>query len=103
MLSSNPEQENTVWMVVYVTHNITEGHIVAGRLQSEGIMAILDHMAGMNAVGITIGSFGEVRVLVHPQNYEAALAILDVDEPGELPESTGYIVYDDDQGGDADE
>lgn len=99
MPSSNHEQENTVWMVVYVTHNITEGHIIAGRLQSEGIMAILDHMAGMNAVGITIGSFGEVRVLVHPHNYEAALAILDVEEPGELPENTGYILYDDDLDG----
>lgn len=86
---------NSEWMVAYVTNNITEAHIIAGRLKSEGIHAILDHMAGMGAIGITIGNWGEIRILVHPENYDQAVDILD-NEYGldELPEQLGDVIYD---------
>ena len=95
-LSKRPQDKHT-WMVAYVTNNLGEAQIVAGRLQSEGIPAMLDHMAGMSAIGLTIGRWGEVKVLVHPQNYELTLAILFPDEPDELPEGDGdnIIYYDD--------
>ena len=72
------------WMVAYVTNNYAEAQIVAGRLKHEGILAILDHMAGRNAIGFTIGNWGEVKVLVHPENYDMALEILFPDEPDML-------------------
>ena len=81
------------WAVIYITHDITEAHIVAERLKSENIMAILDHMPGMSAIGITLGSFGEVRVLVHPAEYDRAYAILFPDELDELPDSIDDIAY----------
>ncbi len=81
------------WMVAYITHNLTEAHIIVGRLQSEGIPAMLDHMAGMSAIGITLGSWGEVRVLVHPENYDLALDILFPDEPDALADGTDDIIY----------
>lgn len=81
------------WMIVYTTHNLGEAHIVVGRLESEGIPAILDHMAGMNAIGISIGTWGEVRVLVNPDNFAQASAVLFPDDPPELEDDTSDITY----------
>lgn len=76
------------WMVAYVTHIITEAHIIVGRLQHEGIPAIIDHMAGRDAIGLTIGTWGEVRVLVHPENYDAALMLLFPEDADALDDGT---------------
>lgn len=81
------------WMIVYVTDNLNEAHIVAGRLEHEGIKAIVDYMAGRSAIGITLGSWGEVRVLVHPSDYDMAEAILS-DEPDMLEPGDDTIIYD---------
>jgi hypothetical protein len=107
-MSNKPQSsgKSSEWMVAFVTHNITEAHIVAGRLESEGIKAILDHMAGQSAIGLTIGNWGEVRVLVHPSDYELALVILYPEDHDEIPDSTDDIVYYhddfDDEDGDTD-
>lgn len=87
--------DSNTWMIVYTTHNPEEAHIVAGRLKHEGIPAIVDHAIGARSIGITIGSMGEVRVLVHPNDYDDAVAILDPDEdfPEELPDTTDRIIY----------
>lgn len=81
------------WMIVYTTHNLGEAHIIAGRLESEGIRAILDHLAGRNAIGISIGIWGEVRVLVHPDDYDQAQAILSPEEPLELEDDYDDVIY----------
>ena len=95
--SISPQKSNNhEWMVAYVTHDFHEAHIVAGRLQSEGIGAMVHQQAGANAIGIHIGSLGEIRVLVHPPDYELALAILYPDEPDVLPDSTDSIIFEDD-------
>jgi hypothetical protein len=96
-LSRSNNDKNT-WMVVHVTHNMGEAHIMAGRLQSEGIPAILDHMAGRDAIGITIGTWGEVKVLVHPGDYDEALDLLFPEEPDALHdgESDDVIYYHED-------
>lgn len=94
MAENKPAQNNNAsWMIVYVTHDLSEAHIVAGRLKSEGMMAIVDHMAGRSAIGISIGNWGEVRVLVHPNDYELAESILFPDLPDELEEQTDDIIY----------
>ena len=96
-LSSPPEKPE--WMIVYITNNVSDAHIVVGRLKTENIMAIVDHMAGRDAIGLTIGSWGEVRVLVHPNDYEQAVAILEPNQPEELENTTQeirYIMDDDD-------
>ncbi|GAB4531446.1 MAG: hypothetical protein OHK0046_52240 [Anaerolineae bacterium] len=84
------------WMIVYIAQHVTEAHIVAGRLQTEGIPAMVDFMAGRDAIGLTIGRWGEVRVLVHPEDYEVAQRIL-FDAPDVLPEGDDddVIYYDD--------
>ncbi len=88
----------TEWMVIYVTQHLNDAEIVAGRLKHEGIPAFVDHMAGRSAIGLTLGMWGEVKVLVHPTNYDVACEILFPDEPDELPDSThdeNTIYYDD--------
>lgn len=83
-------------MVVYTTFNLPEAHIVAGRLQSEGIGALVHQEPAGSAIGITFGPLGEIRVLVEAHHYDAALAILEGDDPDLLPSDTDQIVFDDD-------
>jgi hypothetical protein len=95
MKSSNNEE----WMVVFMTNNLPEAHIIAGRLESEGIPAWVHQQAGANAFGITVGLLGEIRVLVDPQHYEQALAIIEGEVPPEaLTDDNDRIIYDDDEG-----
>ncbi|MBZ0303257.1 MAG: DUF2007 domain-containing protein [Anaerolineae bacterium] len=83
-------------MVVYVTHNIHEAHIVVGRLQSDGIPAMLHQVPGASAMGITIGPLGEIKVLVNPDDYEAALDALFPNEPDALSDDLNRMIFDDD-------
>jgi hypothetical protein len=80
-------------MVVYLTYNPPEAYIVAGRLQSEGINAWVHQPVGANAIGITIGPLGEVRVLVDAPDYDRALAILNEDAPAELSDDVDRFIY----------
>jgi len=81
------------WMIVYITHNLPEAQIVAGRLQFEGIMSLINYALGASALGITIGSLGEVSIVVHPDDYERALQILGPDGFDELPDTTDDESY----------
>lgn len=91
-ITSPPDAE---WMVVYVTYDFHEAHIIAGRLQSEDIAAMVHQQAGANAIGIHVGRLGEIRVLVHPQDYDVALSILDPDEPEALTDDVDQIIFGD--------
>ena len=67
-------------MVVYIAHSEPEAYIVAGRLESEGIKAWVHQEPVGRAYGLSIGPLGEVKVLVSPEDYDQALAILDEDD-----------------------
>ena len=81
------------WMIVYETPNEPEAHVVAGRLQVEGIQAVVYRQAGAAALGITIGMLGSVTVLVRPSDYERSLVLLEPDYLDELPDTTDDITY----------
>jgi hypothetical protein len=72
------------WKVVYKTNQSGDAQIVAGRLEHEGIPTVLDHMTGRDAIGITIGNWGEIRVLVPPEQYDLANEILS-STTGDIP------------------
>jgi len=86
------------WQIIYETPYINEAEIIAGRLKHEGIQAMVDHIAGYNALGVAHNFFGgQVKVLVHPADYDIAYAILFAEEDA-LPDSTqdeNTIYYDD--------
>ena len=67
------------WVVITVTNSLPEAHIMAGRLQSNDIPAMVHQEAGANALGITIGGLGEIKVLISPADYERAAALLSAD------------------------
>ncbi len=92
-LTPREPTQNHEWMVVYITYSIPEAHIVAGRLQHEGIPAMVHAQAGASALGIVVGSLGEVTVLVKPEDYDAALDILEMDEPAPLEDNYADIIY----------
>lgn len=90
--NANPNE----FMVVYVAGSDPEAHIVAGRLQSEGIQSWVHQEPVGSAYGITVGPLGEVRVLVRSDDYQRALAILEQDPDADtlLPDTD--IVNEDD-------
>lgn len=83
----------TEWQVVHTTLDINEANIIAGRLHVEGIKSFVHRQAGAAAMGLTIGAWGEINVLVEPEDYERALAILDPDELYALSDNNDSIVY----------
>lgn len=64
------------WVAVTVTQNLVEAHIIAGRLEVEGLMSRV-HQAAIGAIyGLTIGKEAEVEVLVPQSQLEDARRIL---------------------------
>jgi hypothetical protein len=81
------------WVVVYATYNITEAHIVAERLKVDGIPAMVHRQPGASALGILVGSLGEITILVREPDYQQALLMLEPDEPDALPDTIDKISY----------
>lgn len=98
-------QPTPEWQVVYTTTSLPDAHIIAGRLQYEGIACWIHQPIGSNAIGITIGPLGTISVLVNPADYDDACDILyheETDISAELPDfSDDYYISglddDDDQ------
>ncbi len=65
------------WMAVYRTYDAADAHIVAGRLEHEGIPSWIYQDSLGKTIGLRIGPLGEVFVLVRPELYEEAKAILE--------------------------
>ncbi len=81
------------WMIVYSTNDESDAHIVAGRLEVEGIKSFIQREALGGIFGITYGALGNVNVVVNPADYESALAILEPDELYSLSENNDEIIY----------
>jgi hypothetical protein len=73
---NNIQRHNHTWMIVYTAVGAVEAHIVANRLKSEGIFAMIHQEPAAAAFGLTIG-MGEIRVLVRAGDYEKAMAVLE--------------------------
>ena len=89
------------WMAVYITHNLPEAHIVIGKLRAHNLPAMLHQEAGATALGITLGNLGEIKVLVSPDDYDEAAALL-FTEAGEQIEASNdkiQLIWHDDGDG----
>ena len=73
---SRKSRDYAQWIAVYITHNLQEAHIIAGKLQANEVPAIVHQEAGATALGITLGNLGEIKVLVSPADYEMAESLL---------------------------
>lgn len=85
--------QNTDFRVVYTTHSYEEAHIIAGRLDHEGIQSAIQRESAAGALGITYGKIGEVNVIVRAEDYEIAHQILFPDTPPELDENNHEIDF----------
>lgn len=68
--------EPTSWVKVAVNLNPGEAAIIKGRLESEGIPAIVQQEAMGIVLGLTVGPMGSAKVLVPEPLAEQALEIL---------------------------
>lgn len=86
--SNRPE-----WIVIYVCHDLQEAHIVAGKLQAFDIPAMVNTVPGASAFGITYGNLGEIKVLIHPEDYDRAEDILFPEEDPQLENNNDKVQY----------
>ncbi len=84
-------------VVVYTSRILEEAHIIVGRLDSEGIPAMIQRESAAGAIGITFGQFGLIEVLVNEVNYEEAMMILQHDNRHSLPPDRADVYLEMDQ------
>jgi hypothetical protein len=65
------------WKVVAKTPGITPAHIIAGRLQAEGIPARAWQEAAGQAIGLTVGLLGTGHVEVPEEYFDQAMELLE--------------------------
>lgn len=91
---NNDNREGINWIVIATTSGVTEAAMIAERLKSLGIPAIVQNEPIGAVLGLSIGRFGEAKVAVPESFFDRAIDVL---EPGpELLES-GYDDADDEQ------
>lgn len=83
-------------MVVYIATSEPEAYIVAGRLKNEGIETFVHQEPIARAYGFSVGTLGEIKVLVGAEDYDRALEILDEDAEADNSEDTDIVPGDDD-------
>lgn len=76
--------EKVRWEVVAVANGLAQAAIIQGRLEAEGIPARIHQEPAGVAIGLTVGTLGQAKVLVPEPMAEQALRILE--EPDQEPE-----------------
>jgi hypothetical protein len=80
-------EEAVKWVVIRANISPGEAVVIRGRLESEGIPAVVQQEAVGAVLGLTVGPLGSAKVLVPEPQAEQALEILaetfEVDEDDE--------------------
>ncbi|MBE7554146.1 MAG: DUF2007 domain-containing protein [Anaerolineales bacterium] len=69
-------EETTKWVVIRTNISPGEAVVIRGRLESEGIPAVVQQEAVGSVLGLTVGPLGSAKVLVPESLAEKALEIL---------------------------
>lgn len=94
--------DSPTWIAI-ITTSIPEATMIAERLRSLGIPAMMHHEAGASAFALSVGSYGQARVLVPESFFNRAAGLLEsdpalLDEPEDEDDgSDEYYDYDDEQ------
>jgi len=72
--------DETIFCTVYIAREKMEAEIVKGRLESEGIPALLKYESAGLVYGIMVNGLGQVQVQVPSDLVEEAREILDTQE-----------------------
>jgi len=92
-LQKSPKPNNPEWVAIYITHSLQEAHIISGKLQTFDVPSMVHTVPGASAMGITIGNLGEIKVLIHPNDYDNAEKILFGNDSQQLEENTDKVQY----------
>ena len=87
------KQNKADWVVVYVTYNHGEAHIVSGRLESAGVPNMVHVQPGASAMGIAVGALGKIYILVNPDDQDEAISLIRGDDNPELPDQTDRYIH----------
>ncbi|MBI5956340.1 MAG: DUF2007 domain-containing protein [Chloroflexi bacterium] len=68
--------KETLPVVVYVASGMLEAQVVKGRLEAEGIPAMLQYDSSAAVFPVTVDGIGEVRVLVPEHRAQRAREVL---------------------------
>lgn len=85
-MSASDHQHSNQWESVYTTNSEPIAYLIAGKLENEGIKAIVRKESAGSAYGIVVGLLGKVDVLVLSDDFERAAAIIE-SEDGDVSES----------------
>jgi hypothetical protein len=69
--------EEVRWEVVAIANGLAQAAIIQGRLEAEGIPARIHQEPAGVAIGLTVGTLGQAKVLVPEPMAEEALRILE--------------------------
>jgi hypothetical protein len=73
---SSSEPHSPQWESVYTTNSEPIAYLIAGKLENEGIQAIVRKESAGSAYGIVVGLLGKVDVLVLSDDVERAAEII---------------------------
>jgi|GEM_PF-1052926 len=87
------ETERPEWITIFITNNLQEAHIIAGKLRAYDIESMIHTVPGASAIGITFGNLGEIKVLIESKLYDKAYDILFPNDMDQLESNTDKIQY----------
>ena len=94
---SMSEHHSHEWSSVYTTNSEPIAHLIAGKLENEGIQTMVRKESAGSAYGITVGLLGKVDVLVRSEDYERAVALIEVPDDEEVIAGSEDFITEDDE------
>lgn len=77
-------QDQPDWVVVAYAHSLIEAEIIAGLLKSFEVPVFIQRESVGQALGLTIGALGMIRLLVPAQFEIVAMKLLDDEDDEDL-------------------
>ncbi len=64
------------WTDIYTTYDESEAAIISGFLENEGISCRVES-SKVSQIPVSVGKIGEIRILVHPEDFDKAAKIME--------------------------
>ncbi len=64
------------WILLKTVYNIAESEVIKGMLEAQEIKVLLEQEGAAKAIGLNVGSLGEIQILVKSSDKELANEVL---------------------------
>lgn len=75
------------WKLIKIVYNNAESEIIKGMLEAQEILVLLAQEGAAKAIGLNVGTLGEIQIHVKASDFVAAKAVLDDFYSGNFEES----------------